>query len=169
MIDTLYHKKSFKRCRESTWDRSGGGYDLVTIGPGESATVPALTGPGIVKHIWLAIGTFQFGDAYRAIRLVMRFDGEAQPQVDVPLADFFLFGHGLLVDVDSIPIQVTRTHHILEPPYQGALNCTFPMPFARSAEISLVNTSDAERPFHVHYYVDWEQHSQLEEPPSVLT
>ena len=78
---------------------------------------------------------------------------------------FCALGHGQLVDVDSIPIQVWNVSRDDDaPPFLGALNCTFPMPFSQSAEISLVNTSDGPRPFNLHYYVDWEQHGQLEEP-----
>ena len=167
LLDDLHRKRSGRRRRESTWDRSGGPRDLVELGPAQSIVVPELGGPGIIRHLWVVLGGDHFpdSDVYRAVRLVLRFDGAAEPQVDVPLADFFLFGHGHLVDVNSLPIQVSRSMRRAEPPYLGALNCTFPMPFDRSAEISLHNTSPDAEPFKVHYYVDWDQHAEpLPEP-----
>ena len=162
LLDNLHHKRPGRRRRESTWDRSGGPRDLVELGPAQSIMVPELRGPGIIRHLWVVLGGDHFPDSdiYRAVRLVLRFDGAAEPQVDVPLADFFLFGHGHLVDVNSLPIQVSRSFRRAEPPYLGALNCTFPMPFDGSAEISLHNTSAHAGPFKVYYYVDWDQHAE---------
>ena len=167
LLDNLHHKRPGRRRRESTWDRSGGPRDMVELGPAQSIMVPELRGPGIIRHLWVVLGGDHFPDSdlYRAVRLVLRFDGAAEPQVDVPLADFFLFGHGHLVDVNSLPIQVSRSFRRAEPPYLGALNCTFPMPFDGSAEISLHNTSAHAGPFKVYYYVDWDQHAEpLPEP-----
>lgn len=160
MLDELHLAKRFERRRESSYNRSGANRDRVVVPPGEAHAVPVLRGPGIIRHIWLTVLPAT-PTCYRDVRLVIRFDEVEAPQVDVPLADFFLFGHGLLVDVNCLPIQVSQQHHDA-PPYRGALNCTFPMPFSRTAEVRLVNGSD--QPHIVYYYVDWEQHEVLSAP-----
>ncbi len=160
MLENLHRAKRFVRRRESTYDRTGANRDAVSIPPQRAHRVPRLHGPGIIRHIWITLLP-AVPSAYRDIRLVIRFDAADHPQVDVPLADFFLFGHGLLVDVNSAAIQVSQQHSD-QPPYRGSMNCTFPMPFARSAEISLHNGTDA--PHTVYYYVDWEHHGHLDEP-----
>ena len=161
MLRDLYRLMRFRRMRQSSFDRSGANRDSVRIDAGETYTVPELFGPGVVRHIWMTVAG-EARDLYQRLKLVIRFDGTEVPQVDVPLADFFLFGHGLLVDVDSTPIQVSRQPHILEKPYRGGLNCMLPMPFERSAAIAFQNTGDAT--VHLYYYVDWEAHPSLSEP-----
>ncbi len=160
MLENLYRAKRFVRRRESTFDRTGGNRDAVSIAPHSTHHVPLLKGPGIIRHIWITVAP-AVSSAYRDIRLIMSFDSADQPQVNVPLADFFLFGHGLLVDVDSAAIQVSQQHRD-QLPYRGAMNSTFPMPFAHSAEITLHNGTDLVHT--VFYYVDWEQHACLDEP-----
>ena len=43
-------------------------------------------------------------DVYRVPEPFVGLDGSSSPQIQVPLPGFFLFGHGLLVDIDSGPI-----------------------------------------------------------------
>ncbi len=160
MLSDLHVAKRFQRQRASSWDRTGGNHDSVKVPAHGEYAIPRLEGPGIIRHIWLTVAP-AVPSAYRDLRLVMRWDGAATPQVDVPLADFFLFGHGLLVDVNSAAIQVSQQHRDA-PPYRGSLNCYFPMPFARTAEIYVVNTTDA--PHILYYYVDWERHEALPAP-----
>lgn len=147
--------------RESSYNPTGGNADRVVVEPGAAHEVAALRGPGIIRHIWFTIGG---NDAhlYQAIRFECRFDGADPAQVDVPIADFFLFGHGDLVDVDSGPIQVSRQPHITTPPFRGGLTCLFPMPFLREASIRFVNTGTTDAA--IYYYVDWEQHEAVPAP-----
>lgn len=160
MIETLHLARRGERRRESSYNRSGANRDRVVVPPGEAHAVPVLRGPGIIRHIWLTVLP-ETPTCYRDMRLVIRFDEAETPQVDVPLADFFLFGHGLLVDVNALPIQVSLQHQDA-PPHRGSMNCTFPMPFSRSAEVLLANGSD--RPHIVYYYVDWERLDALSAP-----
>ncbi len=160
MLEDLHLAKGFLRQRESSYDRTGANRDAVTVPPGGAHALPVLRGPGIIRHIWMTVAP-AVPTTYRDLRLVMRFDDAPEPQVDVPLADFFLFGHGLLVDVNCAAIQVSQQHRDV-PPYRGSLNCTFPMPFSRAAEIRVTNGTD--QPHIVYYYVDWEKHEALPAP-----
>lgn len=159
MLDHLHVKKRFLRQRESSWDRTGANRDAQRIEPGETHTLPDLKGPGIIRHIWMTLNGNE-PNFYRNLYLVFNFDGEET--IHVPIADFFLFGHGNLVDVNSIPIQVSRQPHLQDPPYRGGLNCLFPMPFEKSATLAFKNTSPEL--CNIYYYVDWEQHETLDAP-----
>ena len=37
--------------RESSWDRTGGNRDYITIKPGDTATLAKIKGPGAIRHI----------------------------------------------------------------------------------------------------------------------
>ncbi|MFG0248666.1 MAG: glycoside hydrolase family 172 protein [Phycisphaeraceae bacterium JB051] len=166
LLDSLHLKKHFKRHRESSWNREGKNGDYVRIGPGQTFDIPRLMGPGIIRHLWMTMPP-QFADVYQKMQLIMTFDDAQTPQVCMPVADFFMFGHGELVDVNSGPIQVSQQPECLNPawfgkPYRGSLNCTFPMPFAHSAKVQIRNTSDEH--IGVYFYVDWEAHESLPDP-----
>ncbi len=139
----------------------GANADFVLIDAGETHRVPPLSGPGIIRHIWLTMNG-ESSDFYRELQFVLRFDNAPTPQIDIPLADFFLFGHGLLVDVNAAPIQVSKQPHITEKPYRGGLNCLFPMPFAENAAIEIRNTGDT--PVIFFYYIDWEAYETFSDP-----
>ncbi len=161
MLENLHMQKKFKRMRESSYNPTGGNADFVAIKGRNAHSLPILQGPGIIRHIWLTLNS-ESVNVYREIEMVMHFDGAENPQVHVPLADFFLFGHGLLVDVNSIPIQVSRQPHLNTYPYSGGMNCVFSMPFAEAAKIEFRNCGNALIKFF--YYVDWESHEALPEP-----
>jgi Protein of unknown function (DUF2961) len=67
-------------------------------------------------------------------RIQMFWDGEAEPSVDVPIAEFFGTGAGFVAEVRALPIGHER----------GRFYSYFPMPFARTATIVLTNP-DPER------------------------
>ena len=88
----------------------------------------------------------------RLLTLRIYWDGETQPSVECPVGDFFGIGHGVDQPFMSIPIRVTSEGR--------ARNCYWPMPFRKSARITVTNESDtACRSFY--YYVDWQKHKSL--------
>lgn len=98
----------------------------VWIERGETFEMAAIEGPGIIQHIWLTI-------AEQAVRsLVIRFywDGEETPSIEAPLGDFFGAGWKKFAQLSSIPVCVN--------PNMG-LNCYWPMPFRKSARITVEN------------------------------
>ena len=162
VLRSIHEKRRFRRRRESSFNPTGGNADSVKIEPGESHSVPPLRGPGIVRHLWLTVNG-RSADIYREILLCATFDDAFEPQVRLPLADFFLFGHGTMVDVNSAPVQVSRQPHIDKLPYRGSLNCMFPMPFASQASLSFLNTGGSH--VRLFYYVDWDSHQTPADSP----
>jgi len=57
--------------------------------------------------------------------------------VEVPLGDFFACGHGVRTHVNSLPAAVNPV---------GGFNCYWPMPFVRSARITIENQGPEEVP-----------------------
>jgi hypothetical protein len=132
-----------------------------------------LAGAGVLRRLWCVFnpdGTpsvsmrtlTRHPDFYRNIWLHIAFDDVGDVQVSAPLADFFLLGHGDLDDVDSRFFQVVRIPPLEAPPYQGALTCVAPMPFAECARISFVNRNDI--PVRLIASVDWLERDDLPHP-----
>jgi hypothetical protein len=144
----------------------------VPLAPKESANL-TLDGPGVLRRIWCVFNTEgkpaasmdtlrKHRDIYRNIWLHVAFDEHGEAQVSAPLADFFLFGHGDLEDVDSHYLQAVRVLPLDEPPYQGALSCFVPMPFRVGAQISFENRNDI--PVRLIAACDWLEQDQTEAP-----
>ena len=79
--------------------------------------------------------------------LVLRayWDDNSHPSVEVPLGDFFCNGFATRALVTSVPIVVAPT---------GGMNCYFPMPFHRSARITLESQHPGDLE-HVFYQIDY--------------
>ncbi|MGQ9779511.1 MAG: glycoside hydrolase family 172 protein [Bacillota bacterium] len=108
------------------------GRPCIDLPAGETAVLAEITGPGIIQHIWITVTdrTERGEFVLRDLVLRMYWDGEETPSVEVPLGDFFCNGFGLRTKINSLPIAVNPT---------GGMNCFFPMPFARSARITVEN------------------------------
>lgn len=141
-----------KSKRVSSFDRSGGNADYVTIGAGQTFTMAALEGAGIIKHIWVTISS---KDELVRKNLVLRmfWDGQSHPSVESPIGDFFGQGWGLKYEWMSLPLAAA--------PVEGnALVCYFPMPFGSGARIEVEN--QGEHPVDsFYYYVDYEEHASM--------
>lgn len=126
--------------------------DMTWLMPGQSVEMPLLQGPGVITHMWF---TSHAGWANELDALVLRVfcDGEATPDVEVPLADFFAVGQGKPAPFESVPVQVSET---------GSLTCYWRMPFARSARIVVTN-DNPDRSTGLYWQVDWTQLERL--PP----
>jgi hypothetical protein len=84
--------------------------------------------------------------------LVVRcyWDGETEPSVEVPVADFFGMGFGEWKDYISLPLNMTS----------GGFNAYWPMPFRRSALVTVENTGSV--PVASFYYnVDIRTYDEL--------
>ena len=114
-------------------------------------------GPGIITHIWIA---FPSNEQHHLKKYVLRmyWDGEPLPAVESPLGDFFGLGLGEYHVYESGPLSVGS---------QKAMNCFFPMPFRKSARITLTN--EGQQPLRAFYYnIDWEKHDRLRRRPGLL-
>jgi len=116
----------------------------------ETRTIAELKGPGIIQHMWFTIAS---SERYHLKKIVLRmyWDGDPLPAVEAPIGDFFGLGLGKYFLYESGPLSVGS---------QKALNCYFPMPFRKSAKITITN--EGEQKINGFYYnIDWEKHASL--------
>ena len=106
-----------------------------------------LEGPGCIRHIWMAVRPIPLMNRQIIIRIY--WDGEPEPSVEAPLGDLFGVCHGLpFYEIDSLYLSVQE---------QSALNCYFPMPFAKSARIE-AETGPIDSPIGLFFHVDWHRY-----------
>lgn len=98
----------------------------ITLEKGKTTTLAEIEGPGTIQHIWMTVDA----KAYRDCVLRFYWDGEKEPSVEVPLGDFFACGHALRTHVNSLAVAVNPS---------GGFNSYWPMPFRRSARITIEN------------------------------
>jgi len=94
----------------------------------QTVTLAEITGSGMIQHIWMTVAP----QAYRDCVLRFYWDGEQNPSVEVPLGDFFAEGGGIRYDVNSLMVAVNPS---------GGFNSYWPMPFRKSARITIENQS----------------------------
>jgi hypothetical protein len=128
-LSTLPQVKDYVQKRSSSYDRSGGNADARTIAPGDTLTLLDDAGPGLISHIWFTISSDD-PNHLKALVLRIYWDGEASPSVETPVGDFFGLGLGDYHLYQSIPLSVSS---------DKALNCFFPMPFARHVRMTVTN------------------------------
>lgn len=135
---------------DANWQDGNG--DCRGLAPGETLTIADLKGSGIIRHIWFTIAA-EDPEYGRSISLRMYWDGQDEPAVETPIGDFFAVGHGALQTMTSQPVAVSSDGR--------ALNCYWPMPFAKSARITVTNDSTRHRVGCVYWYVDYEEVAAL--------
>ena len=146
--------------RVSSWDRTGGNADFVTVAPGDTALLGELAGPGCVRHIWITSKSDD-QDSLRKIILRIFWDGEPTPSVECPLGDFFGVGHARVNHFASLPVNMVTGPRVIGN-NRAAMNCFFPMPFAESARLEVRN--DSELPVdHLYFNIDYETYGSLDE------
>lgn len=125
----LSRLRSYKNRRSSSWDRTGGNADWVTVEPGQTAMLLDVSGAGVVTHLWFTINS---PDPMHLKNLVLRawWDGEPAPSVEAPIGDFFGLGLGEYFVYQSTLLAVAPIK---------ALNAYFTMPFANAARITVTN------------------------------
>ena len=121
--------RDYKCHRSSSWDRTGGNNDWVRVGPGDSATLLDVKGPGVITHIWFTINS---SDRMHLKNLILRawWDGESSPSIETPIGDFFGLMLGEYFVYQSALLSVAP---------MKALNAYFQMPFDSAARITLSN------------------------------
>jgi hypothetical protein len=130
--------------RNSSYDRSGGNADARRVSPGSAITVFDEKGPGEISHLWFTIADHE-PLHLKKIVLRMYWDDEINPSVEAPIGDFFGLGMGDYFLYQSAPLAVGA---------DKALNCFFPMPFARQARITVTN--EGVEPINSLYWnIDW--------------
>jgi hypothetical protein len=147
--------RDYTNHRISSHDPSGANDDgnwANAIQPGETRTLAEIEGPSVISHIWITIAT---PSKWHLKEMVLRmyWDGEAQPSVEAPVGDFFGLGLGEYFLYESEVLSVGS---------QKALNSFFPMPFRRSARITVTNEG-AIAASAFYFNIDYEKHGSLPE------
>ena len=148
-LDSIERPGSFESRRASSADKNwqNGNADARPIEAGQTLTIAELDGPGRVTHIWFTIAADDYYSRWMTLRIY--WDGETEPSVEAPIGDFFAVGHGIDVPLNSFPVAVSSEGK--------ARNCYWPMPFRRSAKITVSNDSPDKKVRALYYYVDWQK------------
>lgn len=128
-LDSLMRPRSGRIAHYASTDLKGGNADFRRIGPGQTLTLVDHRGAGIVRRWWLTVAPRNNVALQRQLIVRCWWDGESSPSVEVPLSDFFGVGFGQWKQFVSLPLSMTS----------GGYNCFWPMPFARSARITVEN------------------------------
>ncbi len=152
-LDGLEQLKDFEAMRASSSDPNwrNGNADSRPIEPGGTLVLADLKGPGVITHFWNTIA-HRAPFYSRLLTLRIYWDGETNPSVECPIGDFFGVGHGIDKPFVSLPIKVSSDGR--------GRNCYWPMPFRKSAKITVTNESD-QRCDAFYYYIDWQKHKSL--------
>jgi hypothetical protein len=146
MLGKLGEKQNYRSKRISSYDRSGGNRDSISIDPGKTAVLAEIKGPAAIHHIWVTIAA----EAFYGRKIVLRiyWDGEEVPSVEAPIGDFFGVGHGLNRNFTSLPIACSSEGR--------ARNCYWYMPFRWSCRVTATN--EGARPVAAfYYYIDYRE------------
>ncbi len=146
LLSRLGERQNFASHRVSSFDRTGGNRDSLTIEPGKTVELAAIRGPAAVDHIWTTIAAEPFYG--RKIVLRVYWDGEESPSIEAPVGDFFGVGHGLNRNLSSLPIADSSEGR--------ARNCYWYMPFRWSCRITAANEGSAAVDAF-YYYVDYRE------------
>ena len=144
--------RNYRTAKASSYDRAGGNADARPIAPGGTQTLMECAGPGMISHIWITIAS---EDPQHLKRLILRmfWDGESEPSVEVPIGDFFGLNLGEYFLYQSGLVTVAPVK---------ALNAYFPMPFRKSALVTV--TSESEKPVEELYWnIDYQLLPELPE------
>jgi hypothetical protein len=114
------------------------------LAPGEEVELANIEGAGTIRHIWAT--TFPVPAFLRGAVLRFYWDGQEHPSIEAPLGDFFGFAHGKAVAYESAV-------HSVGP--KAGMNIWLPMPFAKSARVTIRNELPQPMPFF--YQIDYTQ------------
>jgi hypothetical protein len=113
-----------------------------TLKPDETIQLCDIQGRGMIRHIWITTAR----DPLNLRSLVVRFywDGQSHPSIECPLGDFMGFAHGKVMAYES------AAHSVGE---SAGMNFWLPMPFTKSARMTISNEGTASVPFF--YQIDY--------------
>lgn len=105
-------------------------------------TLGEIKGPGCIQQIWMT----PTGNFRHAI-LRIYWDDESDASVECPVGDFFACGWGKYAQINSLAVCVNPG---------SAFNCYWPMPFRKSARITMENIGDKEMTlyYQINYALD---------------
>jgi len=78
LLGNLARFRAGRSKRISSYDRSGGNADYITLAPGETVDVAAMRGAGVIRHLWFTLGG-KDPMLLRNVILRIYWDGEIPP------------------------------------------------------------------------------------------
>lgn len=130
-----------------------GNADNSRVMPGTTKVVLDARGPGVLTHMWFTFlgperqSWATTGSAtHQEMLLRIFYDGRKEPDVEVPLGDFFANCFGKRSEVISLPIIVEDA---------DSYNSFWPMPFQKSIRVEVVNQSKDKNINLLCYNIDW--------------
>lgn len=130
---------------------------VLSIRPEQQVELGRIEGPAVVRRMWITVQS-QIPQIHGLLTLRIWWDDEEEPSVEVPLGDFFGVGFGREREMKSLMAEsfpAGGENH-------AALLCYWPMPFRKSARISIENRS--LRPVSMFFiHADYEQVASLPE------
>jgi len=153
-LEQLPGARDFEAHRLTSSDPTGGNEDWRYLEPGGALVLADIQGPGCIVHLRDNI-TSKEPHHLQFHVLRMYWDGEVEPSVEVPVGDFFGIGFGFTEKINSSLICIDqRPGRLTDQAAMGAArNCYFPMPFKKSARITLTNEGKerSQHWFEVNY------------------
>ena len=146
VLSDLYKPRRYTSDRIVSVDPTGGenGRKYGTVlRAGETFEVANIAGPAVISHLWFTLSPMQ-GYVLEDFVLRVYWDGEPTPSIETPIGAFFGLWHGQYYSFDSLAFAVGNAR---------GYNCYLPMPFRKSARITLQNQG-ARRLRRLFYHVD---------------
>jgi len=107
------------------------GHPSDVVRAGESVTLLNVTGPGMIRRIWITIND-RSPEMLRSLKIEMFWDDSNRPAVSAPFGDFFGVGLGKTTVFEN---------DLFADPEGRSFNCFIPMPFKKSARVVITNES----------------------------
>lgn len=145
-------RQNYRSLRQSSYDRTGGNRDFVSVDAGGTAEVFRSDGPGVITHVWFTIAT-PAQHQLKELVLRMYWDGNEKPSVETPIGDFFGLNLGQYFLYQSAFLNCAPVK---------ALNCYLAMPFRRSARVTVTNEG-TEQVRSLYFNIDYQLASALPE------
>jgi len=127
--EDLAQPKAFSALRIASTDPNFKNRDARPIAPGATLELGKVEGHGRITHVWFTISG-KSKDLLRELVFRIYWDGAEKPAVECPLGDFFCQGFGKYIEFHSAPVAIGGSK---------ALNCYWPMPFAKGARLTMTN------------------------------
>jgi len=140
LLEDLPAARDFTSHRITSTDTSGGNVDWWDIAAGETRVLADVSGPGCIVHLRDNVTSNEPHHLQFHI-LRIYWDGEKEPSVETPFGDFFGIGFGFTERYSSALMSIDQRRGALtdSAAFGAARNCYIPMPFAKSARITLTN------------------------------
>jgi hypothetical protein len=153
-LENLPDNCEFESHRLTSADPTGGNQDWRALEPGKTLVLAEISGPGRIVHFRDNITSHE--PHHLQLHVLRAFwDGEKEPSVEVPVGDFFAVGFGLTEKINTTLMCIDqRPGKLMDPAAFGAArNCYIPMPFKRSARLTITN--EGKQPSQHWYEVNY--------------